>query len=359
MSMKLNRQYLGCLNWPGENQTSTLPQGIPRNYPLVAIDFELVAKISRTSTTPNAGGPKDSAPAQLVKSIDVIANGQDTIKHIDFETLHRKNELQFGTRPRIYSEALAGYADVSEEICKVNARLCFAMPRSVRQVETLLDSAAMSSLDLVITWGAGLDIMNDTWPGTGTAESVTIHDAKLHITLIQYVGAINWNLALWKENWKRAHVSGVDNSFQIKLPFGSNLAYRSILIKTHSEGDQVDTILPYNGLAILNKMSLKSGTEVFLYEIAQLLQVQNRLDHSLQVPERTGTVAALNHRLQELVLEGYYYIDFCRDGRLTEMLDTTLLNDLELLLEVAYPGQGTADLIDVYFDHLLPIAKRR
>jgi len=356
MSMKLNRQYLGCINWPGANQVSTLQ--IPRNYPLVAIELELVAKISRASTTPSAGGPKDSAPAQLVRSLDLIANGQDTIKRIDMETLHRKNELQFGTRPRIYSEALAGYADVTEEICKVAARLSFAMPRSIREIETLLDTAALSSLDLFVTWGAGIDIMNDTWPGTGTGESVTVHDAKLHVTLIQYIGAITWNLALWKENWKRKAVVGVDNNFQIKLDYGSNLAYRAILVKTHSLGDQVDTIVPYNGLTTLNKLSLRSGTEVFVYEIAQLLQVQNRLQYGLQVPERTGTAAALNHRLQELVLEGYYYIDFCRDGRLTEMLDTTLLNDLELVLEVAYPGQAASDFVDVYVDHVLPLAKR-
>ena len=78
--------------------------------------------------------------------------------------------------------------------------------------------------------------------------------------------------------------------------------------------------------------------------------MQNRLAQGLQVPERTGSAAALNHRLQELVLEGYYYIDFCRDGRLKEMLDTSYLSDLELSIEVANPGD--ADFIDVYYDHL-------
>lgn len=354
MSMKLHKRYLGCVNWPGANQQSTFP--LPRNYSLVALEFELVADMSRASTTPNAGGPKDSAPAQLVRSLDLVANGQDTLRRIDMETLHRKNQLQFGTRPRIYAEAWAGFADVTREILKVAARLPFAMPRAISQVDTLLDTAAMSSLDLLITWGAGMDTMNDLWPGTGTAESVTVTDAKLHITAIEYVGSpAGQNYALWKENWLRKQVTAVDNSFQIKLPFASNLNYRGILLKTHSDGDQVDSIIPYNGLAILNKMTLRSGTEIYLHEIAQLLQVQNRLQHAMEVPERTGTAAALNHRLQELVLEGYYYIDFCRDGRLSEMLDTTMLSDLELNIEVAHPG--TNDFIDVYMDHILPPAK--
>lgn len=354
MSMKLHRRYLGCVNWPGENQQLSFP--IPRNYPLVALEFELVADLTRTATSADGGGPCDSAPAQLVRSLDLVANGQDTIKRMPFETLHRKNEIQFGVRPRIYAEEWAGYENAATKILKVAARMSFAMPRAIRQVETLLDTAALSSLDLLITFGAGLDTMNDTWPGTGTVPVVTVNDAKLHITAIEYIGVVGWNLAIWKENWQRKEVVGVDNNFQVKLPYGSNLAYRSILIKTHSDKDQVDTILPYNGLAILNKFWLKSGTEVYAYEIAQLLQVQNRLAYGMQVPERTGSAAALNHRLQELVLEGYYYIDFCRDGRLTEMLDTTMLSDLELVFEVANPGD--ADFIEVYFDHVLPLAKK-
>lgn len=354
MSMKLHKRYLGCVNWPGENQQSTIE--IPRNYALVALEFELVADLTRTSTAADGGGPKDSAPAQLVRSLDLVANGSDTLKRIDYETLHRKNQIQFGTRPRIYAEDWAGYADAANKVLKVAARMSFAMPRIVSQVDTLLDTSSMSSLDLIINWGAGIDTMNDTWPGTGTVPVVTVNDAKLHVTAIEYIGVPAGNtFAIWKENWKRAQITGVDNNFQIKLPYGSNINYRGILIKTHSDGDQVDTIIPYNGLAILNKIMLRSGTEVYMYEVAQLLQVQNRLQHAMEVPERTGTAAALNHRLQELILEGYYYIDFCRDGRLSEMLDTSMLNDLELVIEVANPG--SADFIDVHSDIILPPAK--
>jgi len=343
------------MNWPGVNQMRSFE--IPRNYALVALEFELVADLTRTATSADGGGPKDSAPAQLIQSLDLIANGSDTIKHMDFETLHRKNEQQFGVRPRIYAEDWSGYADAADKVLKVAARLSFAMPRAIREPDTLLDTAAMSSLDLAVTWGAGLDTMNDTWPGTGTVPVVTVNDAKLHITAIEYIGVpAGTTFGLWKESWKRKQVTAVDNAFQIKLPYGAGMNYRSILIKTHSDGDQVDTILPYNGLAVLNKMTLKSGTETYLYEIAQLLQVQNRLANGLQVPERTGSAAALNHRLQELVQEGYYYIDFCRDGRLSEMLDTSYLSDLELVLEVANPG--TNDFIDVYYDHLFMPPKK-
>jgi len=346
--MKLHKRYLGCMNWPGENQMRSFE--IPRNYALVALEFELAANLTRT-TGGTAGGPKDSAPAQLIASLDLIANGSDTIKHTDFETLHRKNEIQFGVRPRIYSADWIGYADAPTKVLKVAARMSFAMPKAIRQPDTLLDTAALSSLDLAVTWGAGVDTMDDTWNGEATPV-VTVNDAKLHITAIEYIGVpAGTTFGLWKETWKRKQVTAVDNAFQIKLPYGAGMNYRSILIKTHSDGNQVDTIIPYNGLATLNKITLKSGTEIYLYEIGQLLQVQNRLQHGLQVPERiTAALAAIDHCLQELILEGYYYIDFCRDGRLSEMLDTSFLSDLELVLEVANPG--SADFVDVYYDQL-------
>jgi len=349
--MKLHKRYLGCMNWPGANQMRSFE--IPRNYALVALEFELVADLTRASTAGDGGGPKDSAPAQLIASMDLIANGSDTIKHTDFETLHRKNEIQFGVRPRIYSAGWIGYADAADQVLKVAARMSFAMPNALREPDTLLDTAALSSLDLAVTWGAGIDTMDDTWPGAGgSAESVTVNDAKLHITAIEYIGVpAGTTFVLWKESWMRKEVTAVNAAFQVKLPYGAGMNYRSILIKTHSDGNQVDTIIPYNGLATLNKLTLKSGTEIYLYEVAQLLQVQNRLAHGLQVPERiTGALAAIDHCLQELVLEGYYYIDFCRDGRLKEMLDTSFLSDLELVIEVANPGD--ADFIDVYYDQL-------
>jgi len=355
--MKLHKRYLGCINWPGENQQRTME--IPRNYALIALEFELVADLDRSSSNGDGGTCKDSAPAQLVSSLDLIANGSDTIRHMPFDALHRKNQIQFGTRPRIYAHNLLGYGDLDDDVSKVAARMSFAMPRAIKEPDTLLDTAAMSSLDLVVTFGAGLDIMDDSFPGTGTNPVVTVNDAKLHVTAIEYIGVpAGTQFALWKESWKRATVTGVDNAFQIKMPYGSGMNYRSILLRTHSDGDMVDTILPYNGLATLNKVKLQSGTEVYLYEIAQLLQVQNRLAHMLEVPERIGSGAALNHAQQELLLEGHYYIDFCRDGRLLEMLNTSMLSDLELVLEVANPGgDASSDYIDVFYDHVFLPAK--
>ena len=347
--MKIHRRFVDQVAY-AENAQRTVR--LPRNYFLVGLDLMLIAKLSRSATTPDGGESKDSAPAQLIKNLLIRANGSDVLKSIDMETLHRKNELQYGTRPHIYSEAWSGYADKSEVTLKVAAYLPFAMPRAVREIDTILPTANKSSLDLIVTWGTGLDTMNNAYPGGGgSAESVTVHEATLLVHADEYIGQPpDVAQMMFQEFYQEHQVTAASNRFRIELPVGKGLLYRGLLLKTHSDGNQVDTILPF-GLANTNTITLKSGTEVYLHEIAGCLQGANRLNHAIQVPERIGSAAALNHRLQELLLEGYYYIDFCRDGRLRESLDSSVLSDLILELEVAHPG--TLDFVTVYPDTLL------
>ena len=324
------------------NQTRTIP--LPRNYAYRNISLLLIADLTRTATAADGGGPKDSAPAQLVKNIMIRANGRDVIKNYDMETLHRMCQIRHGTRPYIYSEAWNGYADAADKVLKVAARIDFEMWKAIRPIDTLLDSAGLATLEMIVTWGTGLDTMNDTWPGTGTAPSVTVNDAKLFVAATESVGVpVGTKFMTNKEYVISKEITAATNRFQIDLPV-SNL-YRDFVIKTHSDGDQVDSILPF-ALATQPTITLKAGTEVFKYRIGGFLQADNRLESAMEVPERTGSAAALNHRLQELLLEGYYHLEFVKDGRLTECLDTSKLSSLQLILDVANPGD--ADFVDVY-----------
>ena len=269
----------------------------------------LICQLDRAAGS--TGGPKDSCPAQLIKNIMIRANGRDVIKNYDFETLHRLCEQRH-----------------------------HEMWDAVRPIDTLLDSAGLATLELIVTFGTGLDVMNDTFDGA----SVTVDEAKLYVSSVESVGVpAGTAFVTNKEYMIRSQVNAASARHQIQLPVGN--LYRSIVIKTHSDGDQVDTVLPFS-LANQNTITLQAGTEVFKYRIAGTLQADNRLDGEMQIPERTGSAAALNHRLQELLQEGYYILEFCKDGRLTECLDTSRLSSLDMILDVAHPG--TDDFIDVY-----------
>lgn len=341
--MKVLEREIGSIDYAA-NQTRTLP--LPRNYAYRQLFLLLICQLDRASTTPDGGGPKDSAPAQLIQNITIRANGRDVIKSYDFETLHRLSEMRHHTRPYIYSEDWSGYADKTNSVLKVTAVIDFAMWDAIRPIDTLLDSAGLATLDMIVTWGSGLDTMNDTWPGSGgSGESVTVDSATLYVSSVEEVGVpAGAQFMTNKEYMIRKQVTATDNNFQIDLPVGN--LYRSIVLKTHSDGDQVDTIIPF-GLTNQNTIQIASGTEVFKHRIAGSLQAHaSKLMKELEIPERTGSAAALNHRLQSLLQEGYYLLEFCPDGRLTECLDTSRLSDLKLTLQVV--SVGTTDFVDVF-----------
>jgi hypothetical protein len=139
-----------------------------------------------------------------------------------------------------------------------------------------------------------------------------------------------------KEYQIRSQVSAASNNHQITLPVGN--LYRSIMIRALSDGLPVNTII--------NNIQVISGTEVFKNRNAAVLQRDNRLDYHLEIPEIASSAAAKDHYYIEYVIDGYYILEFCTDGLLTESLDTTRLSELKLVLDVAHPG--TTDYIDVY-----------
>jgi len=331
MAMKILEREVGSIDF-AENQTRTLQ--LPRNYAYRSLQLMLKATITRAAGA-SAGAPKDCAPAQLVKNIMIRANGRDVIKNYDFETLHRMCEVRHHTRPHIYAHNLHGYGELSEDASRVHAWIDFAMWDAIRPIDSLLDSAGLATLELIITWGSGADIMNDAFDGT-----ITVDAATLYVSSTEAVGVpAGTKFMTNKEYMIRSQISAASAKHQINLPV-SNL-YRSFVLKTHSDGNQVDTIFPHP-----NTIIIQAGTEVFKNRIAHILQADNRLEKELQIPERIGSGAALDHSLQELVQEGYYLLEFVKDGRLTESLDTSRLSSLDLILDVAHPG--TDDFVDVY-----------
>ena len=341
--MKILEREVQTLEF-ADNQTRTIQ--LPRNYAYRKLNLNLIAAIYREAGA-TGGGSKDSAPAQLVKNIQIRANGRDVIKNYDMESLHRMNEICHGVRPHIDCDDWAGYAVITSgnkiEV-SVSAYIDFEMWRAIRPIDTLLDSAGLATLELIITWGTGNDTMNDAYDPAGAG--VTVDECVLHVSTVESVGVpAGTPFMTNKEYMIRSQVTAASARHQIQLPV-SNL-YRHLIIKTHSDGDQVNTILPFT-LAAQNTITLQAGTEVFKYRMAGALKNDNRVDCELQVPEllTQGAAAAIDHRLTEYSLTGYYLLEFVKDGRLTECLDTARLSQLELILDVANPG--TDDFIDVF-----------
>ncbi len=329
--MKILEREIGSITYAA-GQTRTLP--LPRNYAYRTLQLKLVAQMDRVVGA-TGGAPKDSCPAQLVQSIMIRANGRDVIKNYDMETLHRLDQIRHGVRPHISFAGFSGYSAETDVAMVVHAQIDFAMPRAIRPIDTLLNSAGLATLDFIVTFGNPDDVMNDAYdPAAG---GCSVDAATLYVAAVEAVGIPpGTRFMVFKEYMIRSQVTATSTSHQIQLPV-SNL-YRSFILKTHSDGDQVDTIL--------NSIQIKAGTEVFKNRFAGFLQMDNRLECGIEVAEVDGSAAAVDHYFLEHLLEGYYLLEFVKDGRLTECLDTSRLSSLELMLDVN--TVGTSDFIDIY-----------
>jgi len=334
MASKLLERELGSVTFAA-NQTRTLQ--LPRNYAYRGLCLKLVADLTRVTTAgTSANGPCDCPPAQLIGNLQVIANGRDVIKNIDFETLHRANQIRFGTRPRISALGWAGGDDAADVVMEIYAYISFEMWRAIHPVDTLFDSAGLATFDLIITFGTGTDTMSPAWQAEAGAV-VTVNSATLYVAALEEVGIPAGTAFLINKEYKiRQQVLATSNNFQIDMPVGN--AFRAFIIKATSDGLPVQTIL--------NNIKIKSGTEVYKNRIAPFMQMDNRLFNQLEVPEnRAAAGTAQDHYLVENLLEGYYLVEFCIDGRLTQALDTTRLSSLEFELDVN--AVGTTDLIEI------------
>ena len=324
--MKVLEREIGTITYVA-NQTRTLP--LPRNYAYRKLYLKLAADV--TLAAGSAGTPKDSCPLQLVSSIEIRANGRDVIKRLDMETAHRLNQFRYGVRPYIDSLP-TGYGAAADVVVGGHAIIDFEMWRAVRPIDTLLDSAGLATLEMIVTFGAGTDILNDAYDGT-----VVVNEATLYVSALEAVGVpAGTKFMLNKEYQIRSQVNAASTNHQVQIPVGN--MFRSFILKTHSDGNQVNTIL--------NNIQIKAGTEVFKNRRAFLVQCDNRVECGMEIPEVVGSAAAVDHYYLEHILDGYYLLEFVKDGRLTEALDTSRLSSLELLLDVNNPG--TVDMIDIY-----------
>lgn len=322
--MKILERDIGSIDFAA-NQQRTLQ--LPRNYAYRILSLKLVANLSWTETT--AGVVMDSAPAQLVRNIMIRVNGRDVVKNLSLEALHRLSQIRYSTRPRIVSPANTTVA--TNQDLEVHAYIPFAMWRAVKPVDTLLDSSGMATLEMIIDWGVGNDVFGGAFGGT-----VTVNSATLYVSSIEAVGVPpGTKFMVNKEYSIESAITAATTNHQINLPV-SNL-YRCFVLKTVSDDCNVNTIL--------NNIQLKSGTEVYKNRNAAHLQMDNRLDYMMELP--VSLAAALGGAdYANNLLTGYYMLEFVRDGRLTESLDTSKLSSLELILDVAHPG--TTDTVTIY-----------
>ena len=316
MSFDNRSRRVGKTTWV---TSSAVPLDLPRKN----LYRSLSLNIDGTLTITTAGSPvlKTGGIGSALKPIariEVVANGRDTIKSISADAIAMKNMFLTGSKPKITESGITALAHPFGGIIK----LPFAMPRSIREIDTLLHSGRLATLQLIVTYGA-VDSMFSTAP---TTYAMTKCDVEVHLDETIRLDGKDEPYSSYKELYIEKTIAAASTEFQILLPVGNR--YRGFLIEAESDTNMVNTIV--------NSVQIKSGTDIFFKKQMDVIQGQNVIDYDLEA--------------QTFV--GYGYIDFCPEGRLVDALDASGLSSLEMILDVSAPG--TTDKVRIYPCEIVP-----
>lgn len=288
------------------------PNGVePLELPRAILYHNLMLRLSGLVDIVTAAGLPfvDSAPFSLIRRLEIIADGKDTLKSIEGEALKEFGNAFYGSFFEFNQMPTALGPDQAFNAYLI---LPFEMPRSRRPIDTLLDSAGLSTLELRVTWGAEANVYE-----TNVANH-TIHTTKLEVSAFQAFG-IKSNFSVFKQLTISKEVNAVTPDMQILMPVGN--LYRGLMIRAvNYDVGMPDPGFPSN--AIINNIKVQSGTEVFVNQNADELQDDNKRHFGFE-----GTWPL-----------GLYIVDFTPDGLLSESLDARPLSSLEVILDVNNPA---------------------
>lgn len=282
---------------------------LSRNYH----NEKLQCKLTVTHTNATAAF-KSEGIANLINSIQIVANGNKTIKHIDVKKL-MYNQLMHMGRHNVLNTLVT--TDGAAKVSTLYFTIDFNMRGMGRPADTIENTALYTTFDMLIDWAASANL------GTGitvTAADITVASKQL-VNYSRNAGeriAHNVEVQLVKE------VTSSTAEFQIELP--TQTIYSKFLIAAFVDG--------VRNSAVINSVKLKSGTTIFAEWDADMLRAMNIDNNAIETASD---------------VVGLVQLDLVGRGKLSDALDTRgEFNTLELVLNVTKQS-GTNNVV-VYSD---------
>ncbi len=268
---------------------------LSRNYHMT----NLICKLEVIHDNTASASFFDNKLFRLINSIEIVANGNETLKQIQNTKLQLDNIIDSGMRGMHKIDESDGTDKKSFVFFKID----FSMPNALRPHDTILNTALFSTFDFLVNWGS------DATVGTG----ITVKSATLEISsnsLVSYLRNKGETVKYYKETALVKEVTSSTHEMSITMPVKK--LYRGISIIAFEDTGRSNKII--------KKVTIKSGTTVFVDWSFDALQAENNF---LLKPEDEGT------------LDGTVVIDFAQRGRLSDMLNTiSSFNTLEVVLDV-------------------------
>lgn len=269
---------------------------LPRDYFIKNILLTFVGTSSITDHTQD-GVIYTEGSYKYISRIEVIKDGKDTIKSLPFTAIRNRNIFDYNVIP----EVTHPHATAEATTLLASAILNFQMPRAIRPIDTMLDASKCSTLELRATFGS-IQAGYSTVP---TAEALTA--AKLYVDIQEAIGVTNPAPELYQELYLEKTVSST-GEMQILMPIG--VVYRGFMLYAERDGNPVNDV-------ITGDISIETGLQKIHTLNGDRKRYINKLEHSI-----------------ETIKTGYYNIDLCGDGLLSEALDARTLSSLYVKVNV-------------------------
>lgn len=280
---------------------------VPRGYDIEALHFRLYGQLNITTA---ATSIRAESPAQLIKRVELVADGKNTIASLPFVLLNRGNVFRRGQLGSLTPQSAVSIAAYQIE---ATAYLDQANIDGIRQKDSNLRTSGMSLLQMRFTFGAAVDTqiggaasLTNVFVDVSSVEMIEIPDPK--------TGETTKPLYLVKRAYQDIAFTTSNANMQVILPVGNIL--RGVVIRTEGFTTAGE---PHNG--ILNNVILASGVDVRCNLPGAVIRSMAAMDYDVTT-----------------IPTGIYVVDMMTQGgfnsQASEGWDLTNASEAKLILDV-------------------------
>jgi len=287
---------------PGNPESEKLKTGFVFRELYIRLD----GKVNISSAGTAGSAPLN--PEGIIKRLELVIDGNTTLRSFDGHALRDFTKRMYNTRgERItVDESATGDQEFTSYMV-----IPLWMPKSMRPIDTAVDSSPFNSFEVQITWGDLADIVGD-------ATATWVNEPTVSVRSLESFG-VKPPGNQWRSYNQRSKITAANDALQIPLKIGE--AYRGFHIRTMSGNPQQPA------RDVLNNLKLVSGSEVYA-----------------DLDESDLANIDLVRKDQDSIVPGYYFLDLVTDGMLTETLDTNGFSEIYLELDVNAPTNAQLDL---------------
>lgn len=285
----------------------------------------------------------------VVTNIAIIANGNDTLFEMTGNDLWWYNRAFYARNPDV-TNGIANTA-VANPPFQSSLIIPFWSLRTVRSLDTFLDTSLLTDLTMEVTWGTWTNI-NSQATGWSTTPTLTVA-ARESFFRDKFPPGQAPRFMASRRPRRVLSIPAANGDYTLDLTIGGP-TYRGFFIGSRTAAN-------VDNPALINRVTLRSGSVRFIDNVNWIdLKNWNELSWSIPRDNINGIGAATNPSGMQNPRRGttnnnplaWAYIDLASDAMLSEALDTTGYSTLQFVFNCT---ASAANEIVVYPHEIYPL----